>query len=152
MRVLRPLLFFLCFGPLGAAAQPEPIGPWQLVRKVAQAPATLPALPLKEAHRTLGGARQQFRQGLPAGAQLYVVARALNEAATPELLVVRVLGWQGPTLKGQIMRTETAAQSAPIELPESAVQDWLLLYTTGREEGNYLGKYWDLEERLAGQE
>ncbi|WP_426493536.1 hypothetical protein [Hymenobacter sp. 102] len=152
MRVLRPILFFLCTSPLVVAAQPEPAGPWQLVRQVTQAPATLPALPLKEAHRTLGGARQQFRQGLPAGAQLYVVARGLNEAATPELLVVRVQSWQGPQLKGLIMRAETTAPPAPIELPESAVQDWLLLFGTGREEGNYLGKYWDLEERLAEQE
>jgi hypothetical protein len=152
MRVLRLLLFVLCAAPLGATAQSGAAGPQQLVRQVAQAPATLPLLPLQEAHRTLNTARQHFRQGLPLGAQLYVVVRGLNEAATPELLVVRVLSWQGQQLTGTIVRVATGTSPAPIGFAESAIQDWLLLYATGREEGNHLGKYWDLEERLAEQE
>lgn len=152
MRLLRPLLLFLCWYPVWAAAQPGPADPQQLVRQVAQAPATLPPLPLKEARRTLSTAHRQFQQGLPAGTRLYVVARALNEAATPELLVVRVLSWQGPRLTGQIVRADPGGEPPRVEVAESEVQDWLLLHATGREEGNYLGKFWDLEERLAEQQ
>lgn len=152
MRVLRPLLFLICLYPVWGAAQPGPGGPQQLVQQVARAPATLPPLPLKEARRTLGTARRQFQQGLPAGTRLYVVARALNEAATPELLVLRVLSWQGPLVTGHIVRAEPGGPLTPVEVAESEVQDWLLLHATGREEGNYLGKFWDLEERLTEQD
>ncbi|MET4105750.1 hypothetical protein [Hymenobacter sp. UYP22] len=151
MRVLRPLVLVICLYPVWAAAQPGPVGPQQLVRQVARAPALLPPLPLKEARRTLDAARRQFQRGLPTGAQLYVVTRGLNEAATPELLVVRVLNWRSSQLSGQIIGT-TPGPPAPLELPEGEVLDWLILHPGGREEGNYLGKYWDLEERLTEEE
>ncbi|MFC4791500.1 hypothetical protein ACFPAF_05325 [Hymenobacter endophyticus] len=144
-------MLVICLYPVWAAAQLGLVGPEQLVRQVARAPALLPALPLKEARRTLDTARRQFQRGLPTGAQLYVVARGLNEAATPELLVVRVLSWRSPQLSGHIIST-TPGTPAPIELPEGQVLDWLVLHPDGREEGNYLGKYWDLEERLTEEE
>ncbi|RSK37397.1 hypothetical protein [Hymenobacter metallilatus] len=151
MRVLWILLLITSLSSAGGVAQQLPAPPMELVRQVAQASTPLPALPLKEAHRTLGTARRQFQGRRPTGAQLYVVAQGLNEAATPELLVVRVLTWQGPQLTGLIVRVPETHPPAPIELEESAVQDWLLLHSDGREEGNYLGKFWDLEQRLTEQ-
>lgn len=151
MRLLWAFILSYSLYPASGAAQQLPQTLQSLVRQVKQAPAVLPALPIKEAHRTLGAVRRQFQGGLPPGAQLYVVGKGLNEAATPELLLVRVLSWPTSQLTGQIVRPESAAP-ANIELAESAVQDWLLLYPNGREEGNYLGKFWDLEERLADQD
>ncbi|MCA8833184.1 hypothetical protein [Hymenobacter pini] len=151
MRVPWLLALSISLCPALALAQQLPPPVQSLTRQVQQAPLVLPTLPVKEAHRTLSAVRRRFQNGLPTGAQLYVVARGLNEAATPELLVVRVLTWPTPQLTGQIVRLDNNS-TAPVEVPESAVQDWLLLYPDGREEGNYLGKFWDLEERLTEQE
>ncbi|OWP65116.1 hypothetical protein CDA63_01815 [Hymenobacter amundsenii] len=123
----------------------------RLVRQVHLAAGQeLPAPLLREAHRSLGTARRAFNQ---APGSVYLLARVLNDSATPELVVVAVEAWQGPTLRGRIVRTEAGrtAATAPVEFAEAAVQDWLLLYPDGREEGNRLGRFWDLEERLANR-
>ncbi|RSK46448.1 hypothetical protein [Hymenobacter perfusus] len=135
----------------GIAQQALPAQLVWLVTQVAQSSAgPLPVLPLREAQRTLGTARQRFQQGLPPDTRLYLTARVLNEAATPELVIVALETWQGRQLRGHILRAG-AAQLVPVEFSEAAVQDWLLLHADGREEGNYLGKYWDLEEKLAAR-
>ncbi len=121
----------------------------RLVRQVSQAAdQELPAPLLREARRSLGTAKQAFGQ---AQGRLYVLARVLNESATPELVVVAADAWQGTSLRGRIVRTANGrtAATAPVEFDEAAVQDWLLLYPGGRETGNHLGRFWDLEERLA---
>lgn len=151
MRVLRlfALLLALLPGQM-RAQQPLPASLVWLTERVAQAPEPLPPLPLREAQRTLSTARQRFRQGLPPDTHLYLTARVLNEAATPELVVVLVESWQGRQLRGRLVRAG-ATQPAPVEFEEAAVCDWLLLHADGREEGNYLGKFWDLEEKLAAR-
>ncbi|WP_044003638.1 hypothetical protein [Hymenobacter swuensis] len=146
---------FLVLSSFAAIAQQTlPATLTWLVTRVAQSSAEpLPTLPLREAQRTLGTARQRFQQGLPPTARLYLTARVLNEAATPELVVIAVETWQGRQLRGWILRAGSSQQNTqlPVEFVEAAVHDWLLLHTDGREEGNYLGKYWNLEEKLAAR-
>ncbi len=143
-------VFLLVWLPLATRAQttesPELARLVGQVRRAADQP--LPAPLLREAHRSLGTARRAFGQ---APGRLYVLARVLNEAATPELVVVATDAWQGTSLRGRIVRTANGrtAALAPVEFEEAAVQDWLLLYPDGRETGNRLGRFWDLEEQLA---
>jgi len=152
MHLIRLFLLLLVLSSFAEIAQqvlPAQLA-W-LVTQVAQSAAEpLPVLPLREAQRTLGAARQRFQQGLPPTTRLYLTARVLNEAATPELVVVALETWQGGQLRGYILRAGSA-HLVPVEFAEAAVQDWLLLHADGREEGNYLGKYWDLEEKLAAR-
>lgn len=136
----------------GTAQEPGPL-PALVTQVAAAAPTTLPSLPLREARRTLGVARQQFQRGLPAGTRLYLTAQVLNEAATPELVVVAVETWTGHLVRGRIVRLAagTPAAEAAVEFEETSVQDWLVLHPSGREEGNFLGKFWDVEDRLAAR-
>lgn len=151
MRFLRLSVLLLLLLPYLTWAQ-QPVSPllgW-LTERVAQATEPLPTLPLREAQRTLATTRQRFQRGLPPDTHLYLTARVLNEAATPELAVVLVESWQGRQLRGRLVRGG-ATQPAPVEFEEAAVRDWLLLHADGREEGNFLGKFWDLEEKLAAR-
>lgn len=153
---MRTLLLFLLTllpaPPIGAqnpAAQPSM---HRLVQQLGRSTGPLPVLPLKEAHRTLGQVRQRYQRGLPADTHLYLTARALNEAATPEPVLVLVDSWQGPRIIGRIVRAASPSlttATAPVEFTEAEVLDWTLLHSSGAEEGNYLGKFLDLEDRLA---
>ncbi|WP_139925324.1 hypothetical protein [Hymenobacter sp. DG01] len=123
-----------------------------LVQQLAHTPEPLPTLPLKEARRTLPQARQRYLRGLPAGTGFYLTARVLNEAATPEPVVILVDTWQGTHISGRIVRLAPDGRPTPgatADFEETAVLDWILLRANGAEEGNFLGKYLDLEERLA---
>lgn len=133
--------------------QPAPASITALVGQLAQSVgAALPEAPLKEARRTLPQARQRFARGLPAGAQLYLTARVLNEAAVPAPVVVRVTSWESGQVAGQVVRPEADGRSAAAafaEFDEAAILDWAILRANGAEDGNYLGKFLELEERLA---
>ncbi|RPD49534.1 hypothetical protein DNI29_01670 [Hymenobacter sediminis] len=152
MRPILPLLLAALLTGVAQAQQPVAPGISLLVRQLAQAPEPLPALPLKEARRTLPQARQRYQGGLPTGASFYLTARVLNEAATPEPVVLAVDSWQGNHISGRIMRPGPNGFPTPgatVNLDESAVLDWIVLRPNGAEEGNFLGKFLDLEERLA---
>lgn len=152
MRPFLPLLLAVLLIGAARAQQPAAPGIALLVQQLAQAPDPLPELPLKEARRTLPQARQRYQRGLPIGISFYLTARVLNEAATPEPVVVAVDTWQGSHISGRIMRlgpNGLPTPNAPVHLDEAAVLDWIVLRPNGTEEGNFLGKFLDLEERLA---
>lgn len=152
MRAVLPLLLAVVLAhPLRAQ---EPTAPTiaLLVQQLAHAPEPLPPMPLKEARRTLPQARQRYQHGLPAGTRFFLTARVLNEAATPEPVVVLIDAWQAGRVTGRIMRFDSEGRATPgpaTDFDEAAVLDWILLRPGGAEEGNYLGKFLDLEERLA---
>ncbi|QJX46495.1 hypothetical protein HMJ29_05910 [Hymenobacter taeanensis] len=138
----------------GAALGQQPASPTlvSLVTQLQEQDGALPELPCKEARRTLPQLRQRYQRGLPAGATCYLTAVVLNEGATPEPVVVLVSSWQAGQVAGRIVRVGPNGQTvanAPTDFAEAAVVDWLLLRPDGSEEGNYLGKFFDLEERLA---
>ncbi|UOQ78868.1 hypothetical protein MUN84_10245 [Hymenobacter sp. 5516J-16] len=84
MRPLLPLFLAVLLTGAAQAQHSESAGVALLVEQLAQAPETLPELPLKEARRTLPQARQHYQRGLPAGTNFYLTARVLNETATPK--------------------------------------------------------------------
>ncbi|MBX0291598.1 hypothetical protein K3G63_14200 [Hymenobacter sp. HSC-4F20] len=152
MRAVLPfLLAVVLTSPLRAQEPAAPTIPL-LVQQLAHAPEPLPAMPLKEARRTLPQARQRYQRGLPAGTNFFLTARVLNEAATPEPVVVLIDTWQAGHITGRIMRFGADGRATPAgatDFEEEAILDWILLRPNGAEEGNYLGKFLDLEERLA---
>lgn len=156
MRQSLTFVFSLLLAGTTLAQQPQPEATEALpalVQLLAQAAdEPLPELPLKEARRTLGQARQRYQRGLPAGS-FYLTARVLNESATPEPVLVRVAAWQGSRISGHIVRATAdggaVIATAPIEFEEPDVLDWLVLRPNGAEEGNYLGKFLELQDRLA---
>ncbi|UOQ78869.1 hypothetical protein MUN84_10250 [Hymenobacter sp. 5516J-16] len=67
-------------------------------------------------------------------------------------MVILVERWQGSRISGRILRLDPNGRATPgsaVEFEEAAVLDWVLVQPNGAEEGNYLGKFLDLEDRLA---
>ncbi|MBD2714030.1 hypothetical protein KBK19_03170 [Microvirga sp. STR05] len=108
----------------------------------------LPPAPLKEARRTLAQARQRFTRGLNPGETLYVTATLLNDAANRVPQLVHVQTWQDGRVMGRLVGSNLPDGNNKEEFDESEIVDWMILHQDGAEEGNYVGKFLDLEERL----
>ncbi|MBC6697402.1 hypothetical protein [Hymenobacter sp. BT190] len=148
MRYWILLLTLLIGGPTAQAQQPAiPVAATRLALQLATA-ETLPPAPLKEARRTLAQARQRFNRGLPAGDQLFVTATLLDDAANRMPQLVQVLTWQDGRVSGRVVGTDLPEGNNHEEFDEAEVVDWLILHPNEAEEGNYVGKFLDLEDRL----
>ena len=139
--------------------------PTTVVLTAATAPATLrPALardetaladPVREALRTLPQAKKKFLAGLPIGDQFLLSVRVIATDTSFRQALARVLGWHGNTVQALLLPETTAAATTPTEptpvtFPETAVLDWTLLRASGREEGNYVGRYADTAHQAEG--
>jgi hypothetical protein len=137
-------------------------GPAPVVLTAATAPAGVrPALtrdetalanPVREALRTLPQAKKKFLAGLPIGDQFLLSVRVIATDTSFRQASARVLGWHGNTVQALLLPTDTAAKTepTPVSFPETAVVDWTLLRASGREEGNYVGRYLELDQRVGG--
>jgi hypothetical protein len=157
--LVRPLLVSAAWWlPLAAAAQ----APQPTVLTAATAPAGLqPALarhqtalapPLREAQRTLPQAKKRFLAGLPYGDQLLLSVRVQASDTSFREASARVLGWHGSTVQALLLPEEANSASpiepVPVSFPETAAVDWTLVRASGREEGNYVGRYVDTSRQL----
>lgn len=157
--VLAPLLLMTLFGQpqLVAAQAPAPV-----VLTVATAPAGVrPALardesaladPMREALRTLPQAKRRFLAGLPQGDQFLLSVRVVATDTSFRQASARVLGWHGSTVQALLLPSPADSagptEPTPVSFPETAVLDWTLLRASGREEGNYVGRYIDTSRQL----
>ncbi|WP_073285839.1 hypothetical protein [Hymenobacter psychrotolerans] len=135
--------------PLAAQAQqPETAAP--AVRLAVQLAGvdTLPPAPVKEARRTLSQARQRFTRGLASGQLLYVTATLLNDAASRVPQLVQVQSWQDGRVMGRLVGSNLPDGNNKEEFDEAEIVDWMILHPNGTEEGNHVGKFLDLEDRL----
>ena len=141
-----------------AAAQTAPV-----VLTAATAPAGVrPALvreenaladPVREALRTLPQAKKRFLAGLPEGDQFLLSVRVAASDTSVRQVSARVLGWRGNTVQALLLPeagAATPAEPLPVSFPETAVVDWTLLRASGREEGNYVGRYTETAHQLEG--
>ncbi|MFC6225534.1 hypothetical protein ACFP2F_19970 [Hymenobacter artigasi] len=111
--------------------------------------------PVREALRTLPQAKKKFLAGLPIGDQFLLSVRVIATDTSFRQASVRVLGWHGNTVQALLLPDTTAsattmAEPTPVTFPETAVVDWTLLRASGREEGNYVGRYTDTAHQLEG--
>lgn len=138
-------------------------GPTPVVLTAATAPAGVrPALtrdetaladPMREALRTLPQAKKKFLAGLPIGDQFLLSVRVIATDTSFRQASARVLGWHGNTVQALLLPpadATTKTEPTPVSFPETAVVDWTLLRASGREEGNYVGRYLDVDQRLGG--
>ena len=154
-----PLLMGAFFGrPQAVAAQ----APVPVVLTVATAPAGVrPALardetaladPMREALRTLPQAKKRFLAGLPQGDQFLLSVRVAATDTSFRQVSARVLGWHGSTVQALLLPgpadSAGATEPTPVSFSETAVLDWTLLRASGREEGNYVGRYTDTARQL----
>lgn len=137
--------------------------PAPMVLTAATAPAGVrPALarhetaladPVREALRTLPQAKKRFLAGLPQGDQFLLTVRVVATDTSFRQASARVLGWRGGTVQALLLPEAAdaagAAEPLPVSFPETAVMDWTLLRASGREEGNYVGKYLDTSRQLS---
>ena len=141
----------------------EAQAPAPVVLTAATAPAGVrPALardesaladPVREALRTLPQAKKKFLAGLPIGDQFLLSVRVVATDTSFRQASARVLGWHGNTVQALLLPETSAATSAeptPVTFSETAVVDWTLLRASGREEGNYVGRYTDTARQLEG--
>ena len=158
-----PFAFALLAGV--ALGQPRPaaaqaVGP--VVLTAATAPAGVrPALaryettladPMREALRTLPQAKKRFLAGLPEGDQFLLSVRVVATDTSFRQVSARVLGWHGTTVQALLLPENAGAtgpaEPIPVSFSETAVLDWTLLRTSGREEGNYVGRYTDTARQI----
>ena len=156
-----PLLALIVFGNAKTAAA-QTTAP--VVLTAATAPAGVrPALardetaladPVREALRTLPQAKKRFLAGLPDGDQFLLSVRVAASDTSFRQVSARVLGWRGNTVQALLLpenaSSATPAEPMPVSFPETAVVDWTLLRASGREEGNYVGRYTDTARQLEG--
>jgi len=155
---VRPLLAgvaLLAVGPAFAQA-PTPV-----VLTAATAPTGMrPALardesaladPVREALRTLPQAKKKFLAGLPVGDQFLLSVRVIAGDTSFRQVSAQVLGWHGSTVQALLPAAADSAgpgEPVPVSFPETAVVDWTLLRASGREEGNYVGRYTDMARQV----
>lgn len=135
--------------PVVLTAATAPVG----VRPALARDEMVLADPMREALRTLPQAKKKFLAGLPIGDQFLLSVRVIATDTSFRQASARVLGWHGNTVQALLL-TESAtaltntAESMPVTFPEAAVVDWTLLRASGREEGNYVGRYTDTARQL----
>ena len=110
--------------------------------------------PVREALRTLPQAKKRFLAGLPDGDQFLLSVRVAASDTSFRQVSARVLGWRGNTVQALLLLEAadagTPTEPLPVSFPEAAVIDWTLLRASGREEGNYVGRYIDTARQVAG--
>ena len=109
--------------------------------------------PVREALRTLPQAKKKFLAGLPIGDQFLLSVRVAASDTSFRQASARVLGWRGTTVQALLLpATDSSAptEPTPVSFPETAVVDWTLLRASGREEGNYVGRYNETAAQVAG--
>ena len=105
--------------------------------------------PTHEALRTLPQAKKRFLAGLPEGDQFLLSVRVIATDTSFRQASARVLGWHGNTVQALLLPTPAdAGDPVPVTFPETAVVDWTLLRASGREEGNYVGRYNDTSRQV----
>ena len=153
------LLVGVIFGLLQPAAAQVP-APVVLMADTAPA-GVRPALardesaladPVREALRTLPQAKKRFLAGLANGDQFLLSVRVVDTDTSFRQATARVLGWHGSTMQALLLPSaaNSAGPTEPtlVSFPETAVLDWMLLRASGREEGNYVGRYTDTARQL----
>ncbi len=106
---------------------------------------------VKQARSTLPQAKRRYLKGLPSGQAFFVTTRITDPDGQFEQVFVRVRHWQGAQVSGEIANAldnvKTYRQGQSISFPESAVLDWTISRPDGTEEGNYVGKLIEANNR-----
>ena len=134
--------------PVVLTAATAPAG----VRPALARDETALADPVREALRTLPQAKKKFLAGLPIGDQFLLSVRVIATDTSFRQASARVLGWHGNTVQALLLPdaagSAATAEPVPVSFPETAVVDWTLLRASGREEGNYVGRYIDTSKQM----
>jgi uncharacterized protein YegJ (DUF2314 family) len=106
---------------------------------------------VKQGKATLPQAKRRFLQGLPEGQTFFVTTYLTDPDGRFEQVFVRVKRWQEKQVSGLIANelgnVKSFQQNQLITFPESAVLDWTISRPDGTEEGNYIGKLLDADNR-----
>ncbi|GAB3586186.1 hypothetical protein GCM10027345_35350 [Hymenobacter daeguensis] len=133
--------------PVVLTAATAPAG----VRPALTRDETALADPVREALRTLPQAKKKFLAGLPIGDQFLLSVRVISTDTSFRQASARVLGWHGNTVQALLLppaNADAKTEPTPVSFPENAVVDWTLLRASGREEGNYVGRYIDTSKQV----
>ena len=122
------------------------------VRPALRRDETALAEPVREALRTLPQAKKKFLAGLPDGDQFLLSVRVIATDTSFWQVSARVLGWHGTTVQALLLPNAAnptgSGEPVPVSFPEAAVIDWTVRRASGRQEGNYVGRYADTSRQL----
>jgi uncharacterized protein YegJ (DUF2314 family) len=131
--------------PVSIVSSPTEVSAALLAFKKHIAPA------VKQGRATLPQAKRRFLQRLPAGQVFFVTTYLTDPDGNFEQVFVRVKRWQDKQVSGLIANelgnVKGFQQNQLITFPESAVLDWTISRSDGTEEGNYIGKLLDADNR-----
>jgi uncharacterized protein YegJ (DUF2314 family) len=105
---------------------------------------------IEAARRVLPDVKRRFLGGLPRGSTLFVTV-AIQDGLNKENAYVAVSRWDSDRIDG-IMATELRAihkykMGQKLIVYEKDVIDWTITSETGEEEGNFIGKFMDAQNR-----
>lgn len=106
--------------------------------------------PMHEAQRTLPQMKKRYLAGLASGDQFTLTVRVLATDTSFRQVAARVLGWHGNMVQALLPTLAGATEPIPVSFPENAVLDWTLVRAGGREEGNFVGRYLEIDQRVGG--
>jgi uncharacterized protein YegJ (DUF2314 family) len=136
--------------PIIVAASEEE-GPADLAQSMALFDQLI-AKPMKEALRTLPQAKKRFQAGLRPGETFYLTTRVVDAEGRFEQVFVQVTQWEDTYVQGTIANTLQTVRDystgQTLEFTTNAVYDWTIVRADGSEEGNYVGKFLDIQNRL----
>jgi hypothetical protein len=100
---------------------------------------------------TYPAAKKRFLSGLPRGHHFAVKARLKDKSGHFEDCFIGVRKIENGRVFGvvdsQILLVEGYKSGQPVVLPESQVDDWVIVRPDGSEEGNFVGKFMDTAPR-----
>ena len=94
--------------------------------------------------------RKRYAAGLADGERCLVLVRVRASDTSFRQAQARVIGWRNGAVQALISPAPSAKATdlRPVSFPETAVLDWTIVQTNGREEGNFVGRYLDIAHDL----
>ena len=132
-------------GPAIVVLPSAATAPLGLRQKMVRADSAL-AEPFLQARQTLAQAHKRYTAGLTIGEKCLVTVRVQSSDTSFRQVQARVIGWRNGAVQALISPAPTAAATdlRPVSFPETAVLDWMIVRSNGREEGNFVGRYLDM--------
>ncbi len=98
-----------------------------------------------KAQQNLAEVKRRFQNGLKNADTLYLTIRIADQYGHVEQVYVKAFLWRDATIMGQIANNLYSVsgyrRGQSISFDEGDILDWTLIDSSGKEYGNYLGRY-----------
>jgi uncharacterized protein YegJ (DUF2314 family) len=106
---------------------------------------------VKLARETLPSAKKSFLDGMKKGDTFFLTTRIYDSPDRFEQVFIHVTSWKGEKIRGTIANdlnvVKKFKRGQSIEFDEASVLDWTISKADGTEEGNFIGKFLDSQQK-----